>query len=359
MDESTGGGAGGSGSTDRPTIVDTWLEPLPGSPCGEDLEYDDEFREMEKAAAGRPPSQFESNGVPPDWRAVLNQAEALFERTRDLRVAIYWSRARVRTEGAPTLGEGLRLVHGLLERYWEDLHPRPDDGDAYARINALIDMGSPGGLLGDLRESLVINDRTIGELRGRDVEVALGSLDPRVGESPQGRGQIEEMLRDATKAHPELREFPSAAVGRIEQLQQLMRDRVGYAAAPEFKGLLTALSGLRDLVPREDAGAARVDVGTGSDNVSSPSAPSRAARAGLTGGIDSRADALRAIDMVCEFLERTEPTNPAQLLLRRARKLVNKNFVELVRELAPESLNEVARVMGVSVDDLSAVQAQD
>ena len=30
------------------------------------------------------------------------------------------------------------------------------------------------------------------------------------------------------------------------------------------------------------------------------------------------------------------------LLLRRARKLVNKNFVELVRELAPESLNEVA-----------------
>ena len=42
--------------------------------------------------------------------------------------------------------------------------------------------------------------------------------------------------------------------------------------------------------------------------------------------------------MVCEYLERTEPTNPAQLLLRRARKLVNKNFVELVRELAPESL---------------------
>jgi type VI secretion system protein ImpA len=61
----------------------------------------------------------------------------------------------------------------------------------------------------------------------------------------------------------------------------------------------------------------------------------------LTGSIEIRNDALRAIDMVCEYLERTEPTNPAQLLLRRARKLVNKNFVELVRELAPESLNEV------------------
>ncbi len=358
MDESTGGGAGESGSTGCPTIVDTWLLPLPGSPCGEDLEYDDEFREMEKAAAGRPPSQFEVNGVPPDWRSVLNQAGALFERTRDLRVAIYWSRARLRTEGATTLGEGLRLVHGLLERYWDDLHPRPDDGDAYARINALVDMSSPGGLLGDLREALVINDRAIGELRGRDVEVALGSLDPRIGESPQGRGQIEEMLRAATKAHPELRGFPAASVAWLEQLQQLMRDRVGYAAAPEFKTLVAALSGLRDLMPADD-GHAKESEAPGLDDASAASGSPRGSRGGSLGGISSRADALRAIDMVCEYLERTEPTNPAQLLLRRARKLVNKNFVELVRELAPESLGEVARVMGISADELSAFQPQD
>jgi type VI secretion system protein ImpA len=343
----------------RPTIVDTWLEPLAGSSCGEDLEYDDEFREMEKAAAGRPPSQFEVNGVPPDWRAVLNHAQALFERTRDLRVAIYWSRAKLRTEGAATLEDGLRLVHGLLDRYWDDLHPRLDDGDAYARINALIDMSSPGGLLGDLRESLVINDRAIGELRGRDVEVTLGLLEPRSGESPPGRGQVEEMLRAATLAHPELRDFPAAALSRLEQLQQLMRDRVGYAAAPEFKSLLAALSGLRDLIPAAEGQARAVDSTAAGGETFAPSGSPRSSRSGLTGAIDSRADAMRAIDMVCEYLERTEPTNPAQLLLRRARKLVNKNFVELVRELAPESLGEVARVMGISADELSAFQTQE
>jgi type VI secretion system protein ImpA len=343
----------------RPTIVDTWLEPLAGSSCGEDLEYDDEFREMEKAAAGRPPSQFEVNGVPPDWRAVLNHAQALFERTRDLRVAIYWSRAKLRTEGAATLEDGLRLVRGLLDRYWDDLHPRLDDGDAYARINALIDMSSPGGLLGDLRESLVINDRAIGELRGRDVEVTLGLLEPRSGESPPGRGQVEEMLRAATLAHPELRDFPAAALSRLEQLQQLMRDRVGYAAAPEFKSLLAALSGLRDLIPAAEGQARAVDSTAAGGETFAPSGSPRSSRSGLTGAIDSRADAMRAIDMVCEYLERTEPTNPAQLLLRRARKLVNKNFVELVRELAPESLGEVARVMGISADELSAFQTQE
>ena len=63
------------------------------------------------------------------------------------------------------------------------------------------------------------------------------------------------------------------------------------------------------------------------------------------------ADATRAIEMVCNYLERTEPTNPAQLLLRRAGKLINKNFLELVREFAPDAVNEVARVMGVSPEE--------
>ena len=85
----------------------------------------------------------------------------------------------------------------------------------------------------------------------------------------------------------------------------------------------------------------------------------RGYRVGLSGGIDSGNAALRAIELVYECLERTEPNNPAQLLLRRARKLVIKNFVELVRELAPESLNEVARVMGISAEELSALQAQE
>ena len=60
--------------------------------------------------------------------------------------AILWVRAQAAVEGWSTLPESLRLVHGLLERFWDELHPRPDpdDGDAYARINALA--GAPGPL---------------------------------------------------------------------------------------------------------------------------------------------------------------------------------------------------------------------
>ncbi len=361
MDDSTGGGGGVAGSPARPTIVDTWLQPLADSACGENLEYDDEFREMEKAAVGRPPSQFEAEGVAPDWRAVLGHSQSLFDRTRDLRVAIYWSRARIHLEGAATLPEGLRLIEGLLARFWDDLHPLPDDGDAYARVNALNDMCSLAGMLGDLRESLILDDRSVGELRGRDVEIALGALEPRSVDTAFGRSTVEQMLRDGAASDPALRGFSPAALAKVAELQQLMRDRVGYAAAPELQPLISVLSGIRDVMPGADDGergaATEGEAGGEGDR---DAAPRRGgSRAGLSGAIESRNDALRAIDMVCEYLERTEPTNPAQLLLRRARRLVNKNFVELVRELAPESLNEVARVMGLSAEELSALQARE
>ncbi len=355
MDDSTGGEDAGASA-----IVDAWLEPLPGDPCGADLEYDDDFREMEKAASGRPATQFDE-GVAPDWRSVLGHAQSLFERTRDLRVALYWARARVRLDGAPALSEGLRLAQGLLERYWDDLHPRPEDGDAYARVNALADTAKPQSLLGDLREALVVSDRSIGELRGRDIEVVLGLIDPRIGEAPPGRGALEQMLGEAAANRPGLRAFPGAVLERLQSLQQLMRDRVGYAAAPELEPLTQVFAGLAQMMAATDGtGSEQGDASGATDDSSGDATPRRAARgAGLGSAIETRTDALRAIDLVCEYLERTEPTNPAQLLLRRARKLVNKNFVELVRELAPDALADVAKVMGLTPDELSALQAQE
>ncbi|MGZ5252584.1 MAG: type VI secretion system protein TssA [Caldimonas sp.] len=168
------------------------------------------------------------------------------------------------------------------------------------------------------------------------------------------------MLRDGAESNPALREFPTAALAKLAEIQQLMRDRVGYASAPEVQPLVAVLTGIRDVMPGGEAADAGEGASEGAEGGDGEASPRRgASRAALSGSIESRNDALRAIDMVCEYLERTEPTNPAQLLLRRARKLVNKNFVELVRELAPESLNEVARVMGISAEELSAIQAQD
>ena len=312
--------------------------------CGEELEYDNDFLELTQAAAGKPETQF-GPAEPPNWRQVNEKAQALFERTRDLRVAILWARAQAATEGWSSLPESLRLVLGLLERYWDELHPRPDpdDSDVYARINALDAMGSPGELLGELRQASILRSPAFGELRGRDVEVALEHLEPRADESPPSRGQIEQMLREAAGAEPALIRLAADSAERLEAITTLMRERVGYERAPAFDALRSALNDLQQLLPAPDASGSS-EIGAAVDPAEAGERP----RGGLGDSIEARDDALRAIDMVCEFLERTEPTNPAQLLLRRARRLVNKNFLELVQELAPEALAEVARVMGVA-----------
>lgn len=340
-----------------PTIVDTWLEPLSDSTCGADPEYDNDFGvELAKAVNGKPGDQFNPEGEAPNWRAARAMSETIFERCRDVRLAIFWARAMVNVEGAASVADSMRLLAGLLERYWDEVHPVPDDGDAYARVNALNDMASPAGLLGDLRQTLVVANRSIGEVRGRDVEIALGTLEPR-GDDPQySKGQIQQIFAAAADADPSLTAFPAAAREQLERINSLMREKVGYSSAPSLSPLIDLLQGISSLMPGETGSSGDLLDDVGISDAGGGGAPvARAARsgggAGLSGAIDSRADALRAIDMVCDYLERTEPTNPAQLLLRRARKLVDKNFLELVREFAPQSVEEVARILGVSADE--------
>lgn len=356
---------GGDGSA-LSASIDAWLQPLGDTACGEDLVYDNSFLSLTKAAAGKPGTQFKDfeDAEPPDWQTARNIAEEMFERTRDLRVAVLWSRAVLALDGSTTLPQGLRLVQGLLEGFWDELHPLPDDGDAYERINALTDMCSSSGLLGDLRQGVVFRHRMIGELTVRQVELALGLLDPREGEYPPDRSQLEDMLSDACAQDPALAAFPREALQRIEALSELMSERVGYGAAPDLQPLADLLRAIASVMPDPSAKpAAEAEASPVDDEDDAPLDSRAAARGrgarGLSGGIESREDALRAIDMVCAYLERTEPTNPAQLLLRRARRLVNNNFLQLIRELAPESLQEVARIMGVSADEIPMVSSDD
>ena len=345
------------------SAIDGWLQPLPDddAPCGPDLEYDNDFLALNQAAAGRPETQFEA-AVPPDWRDVRVRCEALMERTRDLRIAVIWVRACVHLEGFAALPEGLRLLHGLLDAFWDTLHPLPDpdDGDPYARMNALALLRESDGLVGDVRRAVLFSQRGIGEVRVRAVEVALGLMPAKEGDANYSRDQLQQMLAAAAGQQPALRSNPSEAMAQLKALASLANDKAGIESAPDFKPLQSLLHMLVGVMPAEaadgaadiggadaaqDDGAAAVDGGGAATSGAAP-------RRGLSGTVATRDDAIRAIDMVCDFLERTEPTNPAPLLLRRARRMINRNFLQLMKELAPDALAEVARVMGVDPDSV-------
>jgi type VI secretion system protein ImpA len=327
-----------------------WLQPLAeDSPCGPDLEYDNDFLAITQAAAGKPESQFGS-AEPPNWRAVVGMAEELFGRTRDLRIAILWLRAIVNVQGYAQAGPGLALVAGLLETLSDGVHPLPDpdDNDPYARVNALTVLREVDGFIGDLRTARISDDRGFEALTGRGAELALGLGTPREGESDVGRASLEQMLAAAVQRDAALR----AQVGNVEaqarRLQAVANDKLG-GDAPDLKPLIRLTAGIASLLPAEaTAEAAEGDAEAGSQD--GAAAAGGGARRGLSGAVTSREEAIRAIDMVCEYLERAEPTNPAPLFLRRARQLVSHNFLQLMKVLAPDALAEVARVVGIDPD---------
>lgn len=337
--------------------VEPWLQPIAGegAPCGPDLEYDEGFLDMLRAAQGKPAAQFVA-GEPPDWALVRQRAESLLDRSRDLRLAAFWTRAAVNLDGFSALLPGLALVRGLMENFWDGLHPLPDGDDQYARANVLAMLAHPDGLRGDLSRCVLCTARGVGELRLRSIAVAYGQLPARADEPAGSREQVAQMLATAAAKSPGFVEMVEAALEATRALAATAVEKFGATAAPDLGPLLDLVQLAHGALPKA-ASTARAAPSAAPAASSGSSEPGGRGEAGLAApqGIEvrSREDAMRAIDLVCEFLDRTEPSSPAQMLLRRARRMINQDFLQLIKELAPEALPEASRILGVDPDSVT------
>lgn len=328
-----------------------WLQPLADdtAPCGPDLEYDNDYLALTVAAAGKPESSF-GPAEPPDWRAVVELAEGLLDRSRDLRIAVLWLRGLLHQHGYGALATGLRLFNGLFDGHWDHVHPLPDpdDGDPYPRVNVLASLVDNDGLLTDLRAARLVQDRAAGAVSVRQALVALNQLPAGADETGPSRGQLASMLADVATRQPGLRSQFADAVALTRQLAKLSNDRLGDAA-PDLRPLSSLAQHLASLLPAEDntESASDASADTPPESGAQPAAAGGAGGRSLSGTVRSREDAIRAIDMVCDYLDQAEPTNPAQLFLRRGQQLIGQNFLQLIKALAPDALGGVAAMVGV------------
>jgi type VI secretion system protein ImpA len=319
------------------------------SPCGADLEYDAEFLALEQAAKGKDEQQFGDTVVAaeePDWRDVRARAESLFPRTKDLRVAALLTRSLARTEGLSAFGEGLRLLHMLCERYWDSVFPALDadyDNDPVMRMNALAPLSHPDAGLRDLRAAVVVRTRAA-TLTVRDIEVALGILPASEGADVHTEASIGTILADVFAEDANELSGIRNARQAANDLQSLLNDKVGSDRSPDLKPVRDVLNAVSKLA-EQAAGSTMVDE-TG--EVSGESADGSGGRTAAPGELRTREDAIRALERVCDFLERTEPTNPAPLFIRRAQRLMGMNFVDIVRELVPDSMSQLENLAGLN-----------
>ena len=137
------------------------LQPIPGAnPAGANLHYDpvyDKVKEARREEADVDQGEWKTARKLADWPLVIKlTSEALATKSKDLQLAAWLTEAMLHQEGVKGLRAGLTLLRGLLERFWDGLHPEPEDGDLEFRAAPLQWVGDylvAGGRIAPLNKA--------------------------------------------------------------------------------------------------------------------------------------------------------------------------------------------------------------
>lgn len=318
-------------------------------PGGDDVGADPDFIRLSLAVEGTAERGADA------WRPLREIALQLAERTKDLRVYLWLTRALTNTDGLAGLASGLALLCDGIERYWDELHPAldPDDEfDAGQRVAYLEELADRGGLVGDVRAAPLVSARGVGTFNLQDVRVATGAESAPDGRAVPDPNLVEAAFKAADPA--ELEAMARAAVAAAEHARALERAvsaRLGEGAPrPQLDRLHGALAtvieelGKRTAMPAPPPDAGAAPVRAAGNGAAAPTPTSTPA----DGRVNSRDDVIRALDRILEYYARAEPSSPVPLLLNRAKRLVKMDFLEAIEELAPSGLSEVQKLGGLA-----------
>lgn len=335
------------------------LMPISDSmPAGENLEYDPAMIELERAATPKPERRIGESviaGEDPDWRLVVELSKKFLGRSKDLRAAVYLTTAELRLEGLPGWANGLALIRGLLENYWDTVYPQldaEDNNDPTARVNCVSALADPLAILGYFRTAIFVRSPRLGQFSLRSLRIANGTIKVNDGETPK-LAEIEACCLDCPESDLfDVLQAIRTALEHATAIDRIFVDKVGVAG-PEFKILL---SDHRELLKFLESQAEKRSPHINADSVEENDTQQELAdaskggvsRGAGSGGINGPQDVKAALDLICAYYARMEPSSPVPLLLRRAQRLVGANFLDLMTDLAPSGISEIRAISGSS-----------
>src|SRR5712692_7693583 len=130
------------------------LNPIPGeNPSGQSLRYDPVYDKIREARRADEELQLSEEASKRDvWGHAIKKAdflqviklstEALSKRTKDLQIAAWLTEALLVQERIPGLTQGLELMRGLIENFWDTLYPEIEEGDLQMRAAPIEWVGA-------------------------------------------------------------------------------------------------------------------------------------------------------------------------------------------------------------------------
>lgn len=340
-------------------------------PSGADLEYDPVFTDLEIAATYIPERQDNSGKIvpaeDPDFKDVAEKAQDILGRSHDLRAGVYMAEAQIRLKGFPGFAEATTYLARCVEEHWDTCHPQldeDDDDDPTMRVNAILRLNDPVRILNAVRRAPLTASKVFGALSLRDITVAEGEMTPPADmETVPDSGQVAAAFQDTMESKAEeMDEIVAAAAQALEDVQKISTvfdAKIGSnptVTKPNLDPLIKILKQVNaklasalgrpvgDAAVAEDAAAAPGGAVAGG---------AAAASAGASGGgaINSPTDVQNALDRIIGYYQREEPSSPLPILLERAKKLVGADFLTIVRNMAPDGVDQVNLLGGLEDDD--------
>ncbi|MDN8600557.1 type VI secretion system protein TssA [Citrobacter sp. S2-9] len=333
--------------------IDEILAPISHeNPCGENLEYDADFQAMGQASQGKAEQQFGDTIIPAepaDWNTVEKLATRLLGRTKDLRVMLALTHAWTRRRGLSGYADGLLLVEQALSRYWEPLYPRLEEygeTDPFYRINALAGLGDKSDLTFALRNASLLRSNG-DEISLRDAQALLDGSKTECPDYPGGRPRlIDELARGGQPG--------TEAVFLINQRLLAIRDRLvghlGESGVPEMEQLLKTVGLVASACQMTDISTllpgAEASVEQSATPPSVAVAPVSQVADWRSVQVTSRADAQLMLEKAKQYFAQYEPSHPAPLMIERVQRLSELNFMDIIRDLAPDGVNQLENIFG-------------
>ena len=343
------------------------------SPCGDDTREDTSplspyftLKDLRNQARALERQVFSDEELPqiPQWRQLLEEIPVLLEtRSKDLEFVAWLIEALCREHGFEGLAEGFDLARKMIEKYWSQLYPQPDEEGLETRIAPLVGLN---GLDGD--GTLIKPIISVPLFCGSDgtacyatwhaeqaTEVA--RLDSAKAEARIRSGSMSpEILEKAVRETPtEHLVNMRLSLDRCKAAFSALSDAMDKAMGGEPQPTTNISKALdRCLLTLNHHAGERIDEYlasreqepiSGTDEVAGiPEAQPGAAGAmpgarvdAVKVAIESRKDALEQLRKLSEFFLKTEPHSPVSYAILRAVRWSELSLPELMDELISDN----------------------
>lgn len=282
-----------------------------------------------------------------DFPAAFGDLGKILKQSRDLRGFVLAAKLCLLNRDVAGFAASLGLIADYLGEYWEEVHPRAEDGDFIMREVALQGLDENATIVLPLQHAPLFTSKRLGPVIFRSQLVASGELRATEEEQHPDAGGIAAALREAevsdlaaTLAHV------GAIRDALARLRAIWNERLGADQAvtfPRLEGLVRQILAFLEAAVGQRAPA---QPGAGAGEASAAGRVVPAAPALPTGVCASVAEAQAALAACLGYFRRVEPSSPAVLLIGQAQRLIGKSLIEVIQIMFPDHVDKAMLEIG-------------